>query len=172
MTSVKDFRVEEEPTATDLGRGRFVFSDRYSVFDWGEMPDHIPNKGASLCLMGAYNFELLEANGVPTHYRGVVSDGEVVALGDVDEPPTEMAIDLTQVPDLPHDGRDYDYEAYHEAAGDNFLVPLEIVFRNSVPRGSRSGYSGAGRRKSQGEPAQPSGGQQALGYADAEQQDQ
>ena len=136
MTSVKDFRVEEEPTATDLGRGRFVFSDRYSVFDWGEMPDHVPNKGASLCLMGAYNFELLDVNHVPTHYLGVVEDGEVKELGECGSPPTEMAIELTQVPDLPHVDGDYDYDAYHEAAGENYLVPLEIVFRNTVPVGS------------------------------------
>ncbi|ELZ88050.1 phosphoribosylaminoimidazolesuccinocarboxamide synthase [Haloferax volcanii] len=136
MTSVKDFRVEEEPTATDLGRGRFVFSDRYSVFDWGEMPDHVPNKGASLCLMGAYNFELLDVNHVPTHYLGVVEDGEVKELGECESPPTEMAIELTQVPDLPHADGAYDYDAYHEAAGDNYLIPLEIVFRNTVPVGS------------------------------------
>jgi len=47
-----------------------------------------------------------------------------------------MAIDLTQVPALPHEGRSYDYDAYHEAAGENYLVPLEIVFRNRVPVGS------------------------------------
>jgi len=100
------------------------------------MPDEVPDKGASLCAMGAYNFEALEREGVPTHYRGVVEDGEVVPLEDVDAPPTEMAIDLTQVPALPHEGRSYDYDAYHEAAGENYLVPLEIVFRNRVPVGS------------------------------------
>ncbi|WP_136717299.1 phosphoribosylaminoimidazolesuccinocarboxamide synthase [Halorientalis salina] len=136
MTSVKEFRIETEATDTDLGRGAFVFTDDYSVFDWGKMPDTIPNKGASLCAMGAFNFELLEAAGVPTHYEGVVQGGEVLALDEVTEPPREMAIQLTQVPDLPHDGRDYDYEAYYAEAGDNHLIPLEIVFRNTVPVGS------------------------------------
>jgi phosphoribosylaminoimidazole-succinocarboxamide synthase len=106
------------------------------VFDWGKMPDAIPNKGASLCAMGAHNFELLEVEGVPTHYRGVVSGGDVRELGRVGSPPREMAIDLTRVPDLPHEGRSYDYDAFHEAAGENYLVPLEIVFRNRVPVGS------------------------------------
>ncbi|NIB99860.1 phosphoribosylaminoimidazolesuccinocarboxamide synthase [Halobacterium sp. R2-5] len=143
MTSVKDFRVEAEPTGESLGRGVFAFSDRYSVFDWGEMPDLIPGKGASLCTMGAFNFELLETEGVPTHYLGVRdSEGETVALADADEPPTEMAIALTQVPDLPFVGEDagthggYDYDAYHADADGNYLVPLEVVFRNSVPVGS------------------------------------
>ena len=141
MTSVKEFRVATAPTQTDLGRGRFVFTDRYSVFDWGEMPDHVPRKGASLCTMGAHNFEVLEAEGVPTHYRGVY--GPEVRGGDrpVDldacaAPPTAMAIDLTQVPALPYLGSEYDYDAYHDAAGENFLIPLEIVFRNTVPVGS------------------------------------
>ncbi|MFO7833566.1 MAG: phosphoribosylaminoimidazolesuccinocarboxamide synthase, partial [Halohasta sp.] len=49
MTSVKEFRVDREPTATEFGAGRFVFTDAYSVFDWGQMPDAIPHKGASLC---------------------------------------------------------------------------------------------------------------------------
>ncbi|QSG15891.1 phosphoribosylaminoimidazolesuccinocarboxamide synthase [Halapricum desulfuricans] len=148
MTSVKDFRVDEEPTAEALGRGAFVFTDDYSVFDWGKMPDEIPHKGASLCAMGARNFELLEQNHVPTHYEGVAIDGDAVGAADsrvtVDladalaagVAPREMAISLTQVPDLPHDGDDYDYDAYHDAAGENYLIPLEIVFRNTVPVGS------------------------------------
>ncbi|MFB6166399.1 MAG: phosphoribosylaminoimidazolesuccinocarboxamide synthase [Haloarculaceae archaeon] len=136
MTSVKEFRIDEPATPTDLGRGAFVFTDDYSVFDWGKMPDPVPRKGASLCAMGAFNFELLEAAGVPTHYEGVVVDGELSSLDGVAEPPREMAIELTQVPDLPRDGRDYDYDAYHDAAGENFLIPLEIVFRNTVPVGS------------------------------------
>jgi phosphoribosylaminoimidazole-succinocarboxamide synthase len=137
MTSVKDIRVDEAPDG-GLGRGRFYFTDDYSVFDWGKMPDEIPRKGATLCTMGAYNFELLEDAGVPTHYRGVVTpdtDG-AVALADADEPPREMAVDLATVPELPHDGRDYDYDAFHAAAGEHYLVPLEVVFRNTVPVGS------------------------------------
>ncbi|MFC6769583.1 phosphoribosylaminoimidazolesuccinocarboxamide synthase [Natrinema soli] len=151
MTSVKEFRIEEDATDEELGRGSFVFTDAYSVFDWGKMPDQIPRKGASLCTMGAFNFELLEDEGVPTHYRGVVErsstdrrtssdddfeNGDIVDLEDATRPPWEMAIDLTQVPDLPNEGREYDYERYHDAAGENYLIPLEIVFRNRVPVGS------------------------------------
>jgi phosphoribosylaminoimidazole-succinocarboxamide synthase len=139
MTSVKNFRVAAAAMADALGRGAFAFTDDYSVFDWGKMPDEIPDKGASLCTMGAFNFELLEDAGVPTHYRGVVVDGEEqsldAALAD-GHAPREMAIDLTQVPELPFEAGSYDYDAYHGAAGSNYLIPLEIVFRNRVPVGS------------------------------------
>jgi phosphoribosylaminoimidazole-succinocarboxamide synthase len=136
MTSVKEFRIEEEPTADAVGRGSFVFTDDYSVFDWGTMPDQIPGKGASLCTMGAFNFELLDFNHIPTHYRGVVEDGEVKDLGECREAPTEMAIDLVQVPNLRYVDGGYDYDAFYEEIGTNYLIPLEIVFRNTVPVGS------------------------------------
>ncbi len=35
----------------------FQFTDAYSVFDWGRMPDDIENKGKSLALMGDYFFQ-------------------------------------------------------------------------------------------------------------------
>ncbi|ERG95420.1 phosphoribosylaminoimidazolesuccinocarboxamide synthase [Haloquadratum walsbyi] len=154
MASVKEFRVETEPTATEYGHGRFMFTDHYSVFDWGEMPDQIPHKGTSLCTMGAYNFELLEQNDISTHYLGVGRSSEaettvdnqssndsdhitaVYALDECTTAPTEMVINLTQVPTLPYTDGVYDYESYHDNGGRNYLIPLEIVFRNTVPTGS------------------------------------
>jgi phosphoribosylaminoimidazole-succinocarboxamide synthase len=136
MTSVKEFRVSTPATPTELGTGAFVFTDAYSVFDWGRMPDPIPSKGAALCTMSAKTFELLEEAGVPTHYNGLEVDETVLGLSELDAPHDRMAIDLTQVPALTQDGHRYDYEAYHSAAGDNYLIPLEIIFRNQVPRGS------------------------------------
>lgn len=136
MTSVKQFQIESEPSATEFGRGSFVFTDDYSVFDWGQMPDEIPNKGASLCLMGAYNFELLEANDILTHYRGLTTDRGILSIRELPGTTREMAIHLTQVPDLPYHNGSYDYSAYHDTAGENYLIPLEIIFRNTVPVGS------------------------------------
>ena len=136
MTSVKQFRIEREPTATQFGRGSFVFTDAYSVFDWGEMPDRIPEKGRCLCTTGAATFESLEAAGISTHYRGVIQEGRAVPLGEVSAPPREMAIDLTEVPELPFDGEGYRYECYHDDAHSHYLIPLEIVFRNRIPPNS------------------------------------
>ncbi|MFW5974130.1 MAG: phosphoribosylaminoimidazolesuccinocarboxamide synthase [Natrialbaceae archaeon] len=137
MTSVKSVRVDREPTSAALGRGAFLFSDAYSVFDWGEMPDTIPGKGAALCTMGAANFEHLEHQGVPTHYLGVGPDAVPLADAlEAGEAPTEMAIQIARVPELPFVDGSYDYRAFHDAAGERFVVPLEIVFRRTVPPGS------------------------------------
>ncbi|ERG88198.1 MAG: phosphoribosylaminoimidazolesuccinocarboxamide (SAICAR) synthase, partial [halophilic archaeon J07HX5] len=112
------------------------FTNAYSVFDWGPMPDKIPRKGPSLCTMGADTFERLADHGVPTHYQGVIVDGDPSSLAAARTPPTELAFDLARVPELPETNRRYDYDAYFDAASTNVLVPLEVVVRNAVPVGS------------------------------------
>ena len=58
MGSVKDLTIITPATPNQMGSGRFFFSDRYSVFDWGEMPDRIPRKGEAIALLGAYSLGL------------------------------------------------------------------------------------------------------------------
>lgn len=120
MGSVKDLEVLEGPTEDRMGRGRFHFSDRYSVFDWGEMPQHIPGKGAALCLMGAYFLEKLE----DSHYVGLVENGRLVSLDELDGPTSTMEVRLVRV--------------IREPSGErgNYLIPLEWIYRNVLPAGS------------------------------------
>ena len=135
MGSVKDLTVIEKPLKNKSGRGRFIFSDRYSVFDWGEMPDHIPNKGKSLCISAAYFFEKIESMGIKTHYLGLVEDGQLKRISNVKGPVDIMEVKLLRVlkPSKTADG--YDYSDYKKEDS-NFLVPLEVIFRNSLPAGS------------------------------------
>lgn len=135
MGSVKDLKVLKEATPENLGIGHFHFSDRYSVFDWGEMPDLITDKGKALCIIGAYFFEKLEQKGVATHYRGLVSNGKTLKLADLEEPVDTMEVDLVRVikPRL-HDNI-YNYEEFKNVSS-NYLIPLEIIYRNSLPAGS------------------------------------
>jgi phosphoribosylaminoimidazole-succinocarboxamide synthase len=135
MGSVKDLIILEKPTPERSGRGRFVFSDRYSVFDWGEMPDHITNKGKALCLLGAYFFEKLEKLGVPTHYYGVVVDDYPATLREIDQPAGVMEVKLVRVLEPTLQSGGYDYSVYQAEKG-NFLIPLEVIYRNSLPAGS------------------------------------
>ncbi len=136
MGSVKDLKVAKKPTDILAGEGVFTFSDRYSVFDWGEMPDHIDGKGKALCVIGAYFFEKLHDAGIDSHYRGIV-DGEngVRRLKEAGEAPAAMAVNLYRVIRPAEKGGNYDYSVYRGLSG-NHLVPLEIIYRNRLPEGS------------------------------------
>lgn len=135
MGSVKDLEVIKAPTDTSLGTGRFSFSDRYSVSDWGEMPDHILNKGQAITLLAAYFFEKLEEAGIPTHYLGLVEDGCVKKLKDLTRPVNVLEIKLLNVYHPAAKNDSYDYSQYSELKG-GFLIPLEIIYRNFLPKGS------------------------------------
>ncbi len=136
MGSVKDLETLQKPTKNKLGLGRFYFSDRYSVFDWGKMPDEIPNKGKALCIIGAWFFEKLKECGIQNHYNGLVEGDKVFQLKDLKKPSSIMEIKLTRVvkPYLKNDNR-YDYSIFSKEEG-NFLIPLEIIFRNYLPENS------------------------------------
>jgi len=45
----------------------FEFNDTYSIFDWGIMPDTIPNKGFNLCQMGGNIFDYLSSKKIKHH---------------------------------------------------------------------------------------------------------
>ncbi len=136
MGSVKDLVLLLPPSREKAGRGRFIFSDRYSIFDWGEMPDHIDQKGASLCITAAYFFEKLEEAGISTHYLGVVENEQVKSLFQIYRPVCSLETKLYRVlkPDLT-DNNAYDYQIYNQESG-NYLIPLEIIYRNALPAGS------------------------------------
>ena len=140
MGSVKDLEVIKKPTSKAMGIGRFQFSDRYSVFDWGEMPDHIDGKGAALCLMGAYCFERLEEKGVKTHYRGLVNpEGKAVKVAELKQPSNTMEVCLVNVykpqTSVVNGKIIHDYSVYTPNLK-NCLIPLEIIYRNGLPEGS------------------------------------
>ncbi len=140
MGSVKDLEIIKKPTQNSMGIGRFHFSDRYSAFDWGEMPDHIEGKGEALCMMGAYCFEKLEAENVRTHYRGLVDEkGKIAAFKELKQPTSTMEVSLVNVykPEthMKQGKIDYDYSVYNRDLK-NCLIPLEIIYRNGLPEGS------------------------------------
>jgi phosphoribosylaminoimidazole-succinocarboxamide synthase len=140
MGSVKDLEITKKPTQEAMGIGRFHFSDRYSVFDWGEMPDNISSKGAALCLMGAYCFEKLEETEVRTHYRGLVDKtGKLVTFKEIHQPTSTMEVNLVNVykPEtrIAQGKVEYDYNMYTPSLK-NCLIPLEIIYRNGLPEGS------------------------------------
>ncbi|KPK95716.1 hypothetical protein AMJ80_04000 [bacterium SM23_31] len=150
MGSVKDLIILKSAFENKQGLGDFDFSDRYSVFDWGEMPDHIVNKGRALAVMAAFNFEKLERRGIYTHFVGLVKNGKVVKFSDLEEGGNgshimrvNMAvkyepIERKFVDDKGNVITEYDYSFFVNNRGkiNNYLLPLEIIFRNGLPLGS------------------------------------
>ena len=55
--STKNLRRKKRAGAKAPGILWFEFTDDYSVFDYGKMPDAIPNKGAAAAMMSAHLFE-------------------------------------------------------------------------------------------------------------------
>ncbi len=139
MGSVKDLEIKTDPNKNELGIGTFNFSDRFSIFDWGVMPDHIQNKGAALCMMAAWNFERLEDQGIPTHYLGVLDSSEkLVKTSNLLEPSTRMVITLSKVIKPNFENGKYSYIIFTENRGgiNNYVIPLEFIYRRGAPEGS------------------------------------
>lgn len=143
----------------------FEFSDRYSVFDWGEMPDHLDGKGEALAFLGWFFFDFLgnpknwknwEApaklqknalltklakDGVPHHCIGLIShDLKPLTLDrEILSPSRCLAVNPVRVLHPGSSQKDkklvWDYSAYEDKPG-NALVPLEVIFRFGVPEGS------------------------------------
>jgi phosphoribosylaminoimidazole-succinocarboxamide synthase len=134
MGSVKDVIVLKKPEKDKTGKGVFVFSDRYSVFDYGEMPDLIDGKGASLCMISAYFFERLDEENIKNHYIGVVENDKVKKIDEVDKPTNKMHTELVRVI-RPKKLNGYDYGVFRREKC-NFLLPLEVIYRNFLPEGS------------------------------------
>ncbi|MDD5464640.1 MAG: phosphoribosylaminoimidazolesuccinocarboxamide synthase [Candidatus Moranbacteria bacterium] len=138
MGSVKDLFVFKSPTETEFGEGTFEFSDRYSVFDYGEMPDLIPGKGQALAIMSAVSFERLsELTDIGSHYKGIINrDGDVVSVYDLKAPTNAILVDLVRVIKPTFENGDYDYSEYASMILQNCLIPLEVIYRNNLPQGS------------------------------------
>lgn len=68
--SVKDL-LELEGTSNDTLI--FKYTDAYSIFDWGRMPDHLPGKGRALAALAAWFFEKLAD---PTAWRALINAQE------------------------------------------------------------------------------------------------
>lgn len=105
----KNFEILEPALAYAAGVGVFEFTDDYSVFDYARMPDRIPRKGEAVARMAAWNFRLLEARGIPTHFRTLKT-------------PNRMEFALL---------RRFSHGRPVEAACPFSTIPLQVRFRSS-----------------------------------------
>jgi phosphoribosylaminoimidazole-succinocarboxamide synthase len=137
MGSVKEVEILKKAGQDYEGEGVFTFSDRYSVFDWGEMPDHIEKKGAALCMLSSYFFELLEKEGIKTHFKGIEEDGTLKKFSGMNGASNKMRVGVVRVIKPVYDSANntYDYSEYKKKQL-NYLIPLEVIYRNALTEGS------------------------------------
>ena len=109
--SVKDIHVLEDAHGRGTRILGFRFTDDSSVKDYGKLPWTTPHKGEALCAMSVYNFEQLEARGIPTTFIEQIAD-DAIAVREVAvfDPETEPGAMPT------HD----------------VLVPIEWIIRNVI----------------------------------------
>jgi phosphoribosylaminoimidazole-succinocarboxamide synthase len=142
----------------------FEFSERYSVFDWGEMPDHLDGKGIALSIMGKSFFKYLENSQnwcnlfdskiLNNHFDGQYLDtlkksdlfkryseqglNHHAILNDTEYPWNSAYLRVKNIsvlrPEL-KSTNEYDYSIY-KTRPVNVLVPLEIIFRLGLPEGN------------------------------------
>ncbi len=136
------------------GELEFEYTDAYSVFDWGRMPDELRGKGKALAAMGCAFFERLgdpkawkglklpeeledeysrdlkdlQEHGLRTHYLGPTEDlGFRVQAVSV-EPPEQVKVGSGGASRLLY--------YYGAPRAPERLIPLEVVFRWGMPAGS------------------------------------
>jgi len=144
----------------------FKYSDAFSVFDWGKMPDTIDDKGRALALIGNIFFKLL---GDPVRWQqwpliqnirnvqniknvqgyAEIEKSEIYrefatlgvahhcyGMGAQDDLLMVKKIEVMRPAAIWHHGKIcWDYSAYKKSLR-NTLIPLEIIFRFSLPPGS------------------------------------
>ncbi|MEI8068142.1 MAG: phosphoribosylaminoimidazolesuccinocarboxamide synthase [Candidatus Shapirobacteria bacterium] len=132
MGSVKDLRKIQAATKNCMGVGEFKFSDRFSVFDWGEMPDLIDEKGKALTIQGALFFEEARKLGIRSHYLGLINEkGHPCFLSSLDYPSDTMRVALVNVIEPVFKDGVYDYSEYKKVFR-NYLLPGEFIYVNEI----------------------------------------
>ncbi|MFP5385420.1 MAG: phosphoribosylaminoimidazolesuccinocarboxamide synthase [Bacteriovoracia bacterium] len=92
----------------------FRFSDRYSVFDWGEMPDLLDGKGIALARFTKAVYSYLEGKGIKHHLiNETCRENEIIVR------PFEVIRDSSAL-----------------KSKENVFIPLEVIFRMGVAKGS------------------------------------
>ena len=76
--SVKNLRIVKKPTNRAPGVYLFEFTDDYSIFDYGKMPDELKDKGSSMAMLTAFIFEKMED---PASWRKLDASGAFQRIG-------------------------------------------------------------------------------------------
>jgi phosphoribosylaminoimidazole-succinocarboxamide synthase len=134
--SVKNIYLDDDPQ-----RVWFEYTDDYSVFDWGKMPDRLPGKGETLAKLAEWFFVAL-ADPARWAALGLDSQADVrpylpIRHHFVQRRDNSILVQRVAVPELPATtiGGSLVYDYSYDVALRQ-LVPLEVIFRFGVPAGS------------------------------------
>ena len=154
--SVKNVRGYES-----LDHYLFEFSNRYSIFDWGEMPDEVSRKGEALNLMGQaffkflenkknwltlfdeknvidrFSAEFLDSLKKSSTYQKIIIQGLAhhALISDSIEFNSLMKVKKIHIERPLNINGQYEYSAYQKNLTQT-LVPLEVIFRLGLPEGN------------------------------------
>ncbi len=127
--------------ADDPGLLWFEYTDDFSVFDWGKMPDPIPGKGEALARLGEWFFERL-SDSEQWKALGLKDEAEVgrwlpMVHHFVKREGNRLLVNKVDIPGLKADsvGGNLVYD-YGFPPQPRQLIPLEVLFRFGVPAGS------------------------------------
>ncbi|MBC7712735.1 MAG: hypothetical protein H7177_05325 [Rhizobacter sp.] len=139
----------------------FEFSDRYSVFDWGEMPDQLEDKGKTLAIMGKSFFNYLSRPGnwqnifttpvlketFSADYLAGLENSALfkkysrhglnhhAVLNEASWDNATLEVKNIKILRPSFDDETYGYEVYKNKPV-NALVPLEVIFRLGLANGN------------------------------------
>lgn len=132
----------------------FCFSDRYSIFDWGEMPDLLNDKGRSLGQISEALYGLLSSHAFWSTFFG---EDEVIKSASwvkdwkdrlcseglkthfIKYEQQRFVVQKVKIPKVIFDEAtgQWDYSQFQDRDKTLFhLIPLEVVFRHGLPQGS------------------------------------
>ena len=127
MKSIKLFELLPVGMITSFGRARRIFTNRFSILGWGEMPYQIPNKGAANAILSAYFLEAFEKKGLPTNYMGLFKNDSLAKLKSLIDPTNVMEISLLQRVLPQKKDNKYDYSIF-KGIKSNFILPFKITY--------------------------------------------
>lgn len=137
--SVKKISVIIEPTDARAGAADFEYCAVFSVFDYGTIHPPIPLDNSTVCLMTGFNFELLEEEGIDTHYFGLVNQGKLISAKEAIEQKLALtAMRVNYVPRLmPGFSQGvWDYASFKNPKIKKYVLPIEFIMRNALPAAS------------------------------------
>jgi phosphoribosylaminoimidazole-succinocarboxamide synthase len=139
-TSVKTIDIIRRPTPTHFGVSDFSYRPVFSVFDYGTIEPPVPLDNSTVCLMQAFNFELLARQDLDNHSLGLVTpNGELISAREAIRrrvAPTITRVQFVNRIMPTHHGGRWDYSMFRSPADNNHVHPIEFISRNELPESS------------------------------------